>query len=150
MQVRVLVVDDSAFFRHRLSEILNEDNGIEVIATAANGFEATKKVIEYDLSEWTILHKGQPVSLKTREDWQAIWDKREIKPAQKIAFKWSLLPTRQRYEPADYNWGMTVYPVKHGSIFDLHLTWKVNGQPQQATIKNIQCAKDIYIAPPTE
>lgn len=46
MKVRVLVVDDSAFFRHRLSEILNEDNGIEVIATAANGLEATKKVVE--------------------------------------------------------------------------------------------------------
>ena len=46
MKVRVLVVDDSAFFRRRLSEILNEDNGIEVIATAANGLEATKKVLE--------------------------------------------------------------------------------------------------------
>ena len=109
----------------------------------------TKQVIEYDLNEWAILYKGQPASLKTREDWQAIWETRKVKSAQKIAFEWSLLPTRQRYQPADYNWGMSVFPLKHGSLFDLRLTWKVNGKAQRATIKDMQCAKDVYIAPAT-
>jgi len=110
----------------------------------------TKRVIEYDLDKWTILYEGQQLPLKKREDWHATWEKRNIKPAQKIAFEWSLLPTRQRYQPADYNWGMTVFPLEHGSIFDLHLTWKVNGKSQSATIKNMQCSKDVYIAPTTE
>ena len=44
MSVRVLVVDDSAFFRRRLSEILNSDSHIEVIGTASDGREAIAQV----------------------------------------------------------------------------------------------------------
>ncbi len=40
MAVKVLVVDDSGFFRRRVSEILSSDSGIEVIGTATNGREA--------------------------------------------------------------------------------------------------------------
>ena len=40
MAVTVLVVDDSAFFRRRLKEILDADRYIEVVGTAANGREA--------------------------------------------------------------------------------------------------------------
>lgn len=40
MSVKVLVVDDSSFFRRRVSEILAQDSSIEVIATACNGKEA--------------------------------------------------------------------------------------------------------------
>lgn len=40
MAIRVLVVDDSSFFRRRVSEILTADGDIEVVATAADGAEA--------------------------------------------------------------------------------------------------------------
>ncbi len=40
MVVRILVVDDSSFFRRRLTEIFNSDKHIEVIGVAANGQEA--------------------------------------------------------------------------------------------------------------
>ncbi len=40
MPVRVLVVDDSSFFRRRLTEILNNDSHLEVIGAAVNGREA--------------------------------------------------------------------------------------------------------------
>ena len=103
--------------------------------------------VEYDLNKWSIEVNGQSHSLKTREAWQSIWQARQTKPAQMIAFEWSLLPTRQRYQPADYNWGMTVFPIPHGASFELHISWQVDGKPELATIKNMQCAKDIYIAP---
>jgi len=45
-KVRVLVVDDSGFFRRRIVEILEADGGLSVIATAANGQEAIDKVRE--------------------------------------------------------------------------------------------------------
>ncbi len=44
MAVRVVVVDDSGFFRRRIVEILNADIGIEVVGTAANGLEAIEVV----------------------------------------------------------------------------------------------------------
>ncbi|MDX5373813.1 MAG: chemotaxis response regulator protein-glutamate methylesterase [Pseudomonadaceae bacterium] len=40
MAVKVLVVDDSGFFRRRVSEILSSDPDIKVVGTATNGREA--------------------------------------------------------------------------------------------------------------
>ncbi|HWR87211.1 MAG TPA: chemotaxis response regulator protein-glutamate methylesterase [Acidiferrobacterales bacterium] len=44
MGVRVLIVDDSGFFRRRLTEVFAADPGIEVVGTAANGQEAVDQV----------------------------------------------------------------------------------------------------------
>ncbi|MAL98557.1 protein-glutamate methylesterase/protein-glutamine glutaminase [Hydrocarboniclastica marina] len=44
MTVSVLVVDDSGFFRKRLTEILNGVEGIRVIGTASNGREGIEQV----------------------------------------------------------------------------------------------------------
>ncbi|MBR9856115.1 MAG: chemotaxis response regulator protein-glutamate methylesterase [Gammaproteobacteria bacterium] len=43
MAIRVLVVDDSSFFRRRVSEILDQDPLLTVVDTAANGQEAVEK-----------------------------------------------------------------------------------------------------------
>lgn len=40
MKIKVLVVDDSGFFRRRLSELINADARLTVVGTAANGQEA--------------------------------------------------------------------------------------------------------------
>lgn len=44
MAVKVLVVDDSSFFRRRVSEIINKSPALEVIGTANNGVEAIEMV----------------------------------------------------------------------------------------------------------
>ena len=46
MSIKVLVVDDSSFFRRRLTEILAGDMEITVIGTANNGKEAVEKAME--------------------------------------------------------------------------------------------------------
>lgn len=46
MSIKVLVVDDSSFFRRRLTEILAGDVEITVIGTANNGKEAVEKAME--------------------------------------------------------------------------------------------------------
>ncbi|WP_413110689.1 protein-glutamate methylesterase/protein-glutamine glutaminase [Thaumasiovibrio sp. DFM-14] len=43
MAVKVLVVDDSSFFRRRVSEIINADPRLDVIDIAVNGKEAVEK-----------------------------------------------------------------------------------------------------------
>lgn len=45
MAIRVLIVDDSSFFRRRLTEILSADPELEVIDTANNGREAVDKAL---------------------------------------------------------------------------------------------------------
>ncbi|MFP8965895.1 protein-glutamate methylesterase/protein-glutamine glutaminase [Pokkaliibacter sp. CJK22405] len=46
MPITVLVVDDSAFFRRRLTEILEADSRFKVIGTAENGRLAIEKTLE--------------------------------------------------------------------------------------------------------
>lgn len=46
MKIRVLVVDDSGFFRRRLCEMINSTDDLEVIGTAADGREAIAKARE--------------------------------------------------------------------------------------------------------
>jgi two-component system, chemotaxis family, protein-glutamate methylesterase/glutaminase len=45
MTVKVLVVDDSGFFRRRVSEILSSDTTIQVVGTATNGREAIDQAL---------------------------------------------------------------------------------------------------------
>ncbi|QRY82193.1 chemotaxis response regulator protein-glutamate methylesterase [Pseudomonas sp. PDNC002] len=45
MAVKVLVVDDSGFFRRRVSEILSADPQIQVVGTATNGREAIDQAL---------------------------------------------------------------------------------------------------------
>ncbi|MCL1050680.1 chemotaxis response regulator protein-glutamate methylesterase [Shewanella abyssi] len=46
MGIKVLVVDDSSFFRRRVSEIVSQDPELEVVGTAVNGAEAVKLAAE--------------------------------------------------------------------------------------------------------
>lgn len=46
MAYKVLVVDDSTFFRRRVKEILAQDPGLQVVGDARNGEEAVKLVAE--------------------------------------------------------------------------------------------------------
>lgn len=45
IKLKVLVVDDSGFFQRRVSEIINADPRLEVIATASNGQEGVEKAL---------------------------------------------------------------------------------------------------------
>ncbi|MDX2371049.1 MAG: chemotaxis response regulator protein-glutamate methylesterase [Colwellia sp.] len=45
MAYKVLVVDDSSFFRRRVTDILNKDPQLEVVDVAVNGQEAVEKAI---------------------------------------------------------------------------------------------------------
>ena len=46
-KIRVLIVDDSLLFREIFSKMLNSDPNIEVVATAADAFEARDKLLQY-------------------------------------------------------------------------------------------------------
>jgi len=46
MAIKVLVVDDSSFFRRRVSEIINNCSALKVIGTANNGQEAIDMVVK--------------------------------------------------------------------------------------------------------
>lgn len=108
---------------------------------------STQTIIEYDLSQWRVLHQGHAQPLKLREAWAAEWLAAKVPAAPRIAFEWSLLPTRQRYQPGDYNWGMSAYDLPPGAVFDLEFSWRQDGQARTGKIEGIRCAPDIQLGP---
>ena len=98
--------------------------------------------VDFDLDDWRLTHAGHRRSLWTRQRWAAFWRKRGTGQAQRIALRWSLLPTRQHFEPGDYNWGMTSFGLPPGERFDLHLKIRVAGEPISGKIARIACATD--------
>ena len=107
----------------------------------------SQSVIEYDLSKWKVEYDGKSQPLKLREHWEQEWIKSDVTRSAQIAFQWSLLPTRQQYQPQDYNWGMTSFGIPPATKFDLVMVWKHNSVEIMARINNIECAPDVHIEP---
>jgi hypothetical protein len=98
--------------------------------------------VTYNLHNWIVLHNGKNKKMKVREDWEKEWQTRNTPKSAQIAFKWALFPTEQVYQPGDYNWGMSIFDLKPGTMFDLKVVWEQHGETRSATIENIQCAHD--------
>lgn len=99
--------------------------------------------VGYDLGDWSVRHGAGQAPLLTREVWEEQWRSLGIEEPPRIAFRWALLPTVQRFEPGDYNWGMTSFGVPPGERFDLALKLNIGGMPVTGEIQSIQCAADL-------
>jgi hypothetical protein len=107
-------------------------------------------VLQYNLRDWVVNYRGRERAMKTREDWKPVWEQRRVPQEAQIAFEWALLPTRQTYQPGDYNWGMSMFDLKPGAVFDLKVVWMQHGRKQTALIKDVQCALDTTMQPKGE
>ena len=103
--------------------------------------------VAYDLGQWGVHHGTERLALRTRESWDREWGERGVDQAARIAFRWSLLPTVQRFEPGDYNWGMTSFGLPPGERFDLSLVVDSDGNRLEAEVPGVVCAPDIEVAP---
>ena len=107
-----------------------------------NSQTITPSALDYDLRDWVVAAGEAQRGMKTREDWAEEWARFDVPQPARIAFEWALFPTRQVYNPGDYNWGMSVFDVAPGTVFDLELVWRQYGETRSATIESVQCAPD--------
>jgi len=98
--------------------------------------------LDFDLDDWRVLHDGRESPMITRQRWEERLAEAQVSKAGRIAFNWSLMPTRQHFEPGDYNWGMTSYGLPPGSRFDLRLRILVDGRPVEALVEGLECAPE--------
>lgn len=98
--------------------------------------------VDYNLARWSVLHRGETLALLVREAWDRHWEARKVDGAARIAFRWSLLPSVQRFEPGDYNWGMTSFGLAPGEAFGLTLDIERAGERVVGHIPGLRCAVD--------
>ncbi len=98
------------------------------------------RVVAFDLDRWRVARDGERRPLLTREGWAERLPGAGNGPL--IALRWSLLPTRQRFQPGDYNWGMTSFGLPPGERFDLELELEVDGTTVRDRLPGVRCAPE--------
>lgn len=99
-------------------------------------------VVEVDLTNWRRTAADSTGPLRLRDDWKPVWEGAGVSQPARIAFNWALFPTRQRFSPGDYNWGMMSFALAPGSVFDLHLEWREDTVEYENVMPGIRCAAD--------
>ena len=125
-----------------------DPGSVERLATGACVFqtilrnESVKGAIEFNLADWRIITaKGeQPLTLE--REWQQEWQRRGVPAAARTAFRYAFYPTEHRYEPGDWNMGMTTCALPLGSRFDLRFVWRENGARREAVLRGVRCARE--------
>ena len=100
--------------------------------------------ITIDQSEWSLFVEGEggeARKLRTRADWQPVWDRMGVDVEQRVAFKWALFPPQQQFAPTDYNWGMITFGLPPGTRFDLEIVWHEGEHKRTKRFKGMECAK---------
>jgi len=100
-------------------------------------------VVEADLRRWRSIAADGARPLLLRERWEEVWRRLGLPRAQRIAFRWALFPSRVRYGPGDYNWGMILLGRPPGARADLALRLKVDGRPLAPVLADVECAPDV-------
>ena len=96
-----------------------------------------------NLAEWRVHPTGgsaQPLRLEAQ--WQEQWERTGVSQPARIAFRWSLFPTTQHFEPGDWNMGMITLGLAPGSRFDLEVIWRSGAESRHQRFPAMQCATD--------
>lgn len=101
--------------------------------------------LHVDLALWRIHARDGTARLRLNRDWQAIWQTRGTPAPARIAFRWALFPTEQRFEPGDWLMGMIVFDRAPGDVFDLGLRWTEGDRERHRMLTGIQCAADVRV-----
>ncbi|MHB1591340.1 MAG: hypothetical protein ACYCTW_07380 [Sulfuricella sp.] len=104
--------------------------------------ESVPAAVSSDLADWRIVTSQGERNLKLEADWQRQWKADGVSEPARLAFRWSQFPTKQHFEPGDWNQGMTTFELPRGSRFNLKFKWTVNGVSHEGLLSGVRCASD--------
>jgi len=111
-------------------------------AIIRNGAEAAAAMTLH-LAEWRVYPvSGSAQPLRLEAQWQEQWERTGVSQPARIAFRWALFPTEQRFEPGDWNMGMITLGLAPGSRFDLEVVWRSGEQERRQRFPAMQCAAE--------
>lgn len=91
--------------------------------------------LSYRVADWRyITSDGKAHRLKTKTQWVSEWKERGV------AFRWSILPDDQTFEPGDWSQGFTTIALPPGSTFDLVYSWRYQGETREGKLEGLRCA----------
>ncbi len=130
-------------FRPGDAELIGRDRVFQAIIHNRSEASAPMRL---DLAEWLVeTADARPRPMRLEADWQRVWERREVSQPARIAFRWSLFPTRQIFEPGDWNMGMVTMKLAPESRFDLEVIWHQGEELRRVRFEGMRCAPDRHI-----
>ncbi len=103
---------------------------------------STSPALTVSLKDWRVSQGDTSRALKLKESWDQAWPDAVVSKSARLAFRWATFPSRQTFQPGDYNWGMISFGLAPGTRFDLRLVWNEGGEKRSKQIENLICAPD--------
>lgn len=95
----------------------------------------SQQQLSYRVADWRyVTADGKAHPLKTKTQWVSEWKERGV------AFRWSMLPDDQTFEPGDWSQGFTTIALPPGSTFDLVYSWRYRGETHEGKLEGLRCA----------
>ena len=98
--------------------------------------------IRHRLADWRYLHAGQAHAIRSKTEWERLWQKQGVAEPARIAFNWAQFPATQTFAPGDWNQGMTSYSVPRGGSFDLRFVWRAGDTIHSGILEQVKCANE--------
>ena len=104
---------------------------------------SNSKAMTLDLEQWQVIEKdGATHPPRLEQAWQQQWQAMGVKKAARIAFRWALFPSRQSFQPGDWNMGLITMGVRPGKLFDLIINWEEQDRPRKIRLTDMRCSPD--------
>ncbi len=122
-------------------EIANSCMFQTIAKNTLNKSDKNAATITLEQALWKVKTRSQTKGIKLKKIWDSQWQKQQLKPSARIAYRWATFPTQQSFEPSgDYNWGMTCFDLKPGTEFDVEISWKHGKIKKSAWMYSLSCA----------
>lgn len=103
--------------------------------------------LSLNLAEWRVTAGDSAKPVRLEAEWQTRWQQQEVDTAARVAFRWSLFPATQQFEPGDWNMGMVTMGLPHDTRFALALRWQSGKEAHEFRFPELRCAPDRHLAP---
>jgi hypothetical protein len=91
--------------------------------------------VSYRVADWRYLTPdGRQHRVKTKSEWLDEWKQ------MGVAYRWSILPDEQGFEPGDWSQGFTTIALPPDSVFTLVYSWRYQDEAHEGRIEGLRCA----------
>jgi hypothetical protein len=91
--------------------------------------------VSYRVADWRYLTPdGREHRIKTKTQWLDEWKQ------MGVAYRWSILPDDQTFEPGDWSQGFTTIALPPDSVLTLVYSWSYQNETHEGRIEGLRCA----------
>lgn len=91
--------------------------------------------LAYRVADWRyVTADGKAHPVKTKTEWLKEWSD------MGVAFRWSLLPDDQQFQPGDWSQGFTTLPLAPGTRVTFNYRWTQQDKVHEGVFDDLTCA----------